>query len=419
MLENKQNIDDIFSDALCEYQEEAPYYSWTNIQEDLICLKRKKRLTIIKNVGILVASVLTFILGYWAANYNLYEKSEALYLKTIQKSRIVTFRNSDNRVNDAKGNSTYKKENYTTKKKIAVDNNNNSTSKKKLAAKYYQHKTINISSSKTKKETKHSNIKRHNQLLTNALLCKVESRQSGGSQLLDHNSVESNWSFGAKFSPIYSINVLNESSDNSSDNYVYANGNDMSKVTSEILSAYTGGINVNYRLSKRFSIESGLFYSTRKQLSTMSGIASAHTVAKANTKDIVNDKLPSTAAYRRSTHTSISYTQDLDYLELPFSVRYKLIDRKIGLDLSGGMSTNLLIKNSISSENTNYTLPQNANSMLYNAKFSLGVNYRFRKQMKFNIEPTLRYSINPSSNSFLKDYPYSFAIFAGFIYNLQ
>ncbi len=292
MLEDKQNIDDVFSDALGEYQEEVPYYSWTNIQDSLRYLRRKKRLNILKNAGIFVAIVLTFVLGYWASNYNLYEKGEALYLKTIHRNTVVTYRANINHAEDVvntRDNDT--KIIYSTKQKIAIDNYKNKVDKSKLEDKYYQHKTVNISSRKIKKEAKQRNTKQYNQLLTDALLCKDESHQSDGSHLLDNKSAQSNWSFGAKFSPIYSIDVFGESKDNSSDNYMYAQKNGIGKVSSEILSAYTGGINVNYRLSKRFSIESGVFYSTRKQLSTMSGIESTHTTARANPKDIINDNV--------------------------------------------------------------------------------------------------------------------------------
>ncbi len=417
MLEDRQNIDDIFSDALYEYQEEVPCYTWTNIREDLNDLRKKKRVIILKRTGVFIAVILTFILGYWAANHDLYERSEALYLKTIHRNIVNKHKYGINQAANIKSDNSkvkpsIKKETDTYEDKNKINNN-------KPEDKHVFQKAVHVATKPAEKKEDSKYKKRHNQLLTDALLCKEESRQMDGSQLFDDKSVKSNWSFGAKFSPVYSINIFNESTNSTSErSSMYSEKDGIDRISSEVLSAYTGGVNVNYRLSKRFSIESGVFYSTRKQLSKMSGDFSAYKLAKTTSGNIISNKLPSTAAPQSNIYTA-SYIQDLDYLELPFAIRYKLIDRKLGLDLSGGVSTNFLIKNNISSQTEFNSPPQYANSTLYNAKFSLGVNYRFFKQMQFNLEPTLRYSINPSSNSFLENYPYSFAIFAGFVYNLK
>ncbi len=419
MLEDNQNIDNIFSDALCDYQEQAPPYSWNNIQDDLNAIKHKRRLIWLKRTGVIGILLAAFWLGYWSSTYDLYHKSESLYIKTIARNANKTSKyylqnTSSILIDDVIVKAKYLGNNNADADKISNKINDN------IDKKYTVVKAGNTDKQITDKNHQQTKNRKDNQLLTNALLCKDESRHNDGSFFIDNAKDISNWSVGAKFSPIYSINMFKTISEDG--NYSPAIRDGFSNVSSEVLSAYTGGINVNYRISKRISIESGLFYSTSKQLSTMRGMSAslAHQPnANAHNTNDLNNQPMSAAAQSPFQYTTISYTQNLDYLELPFSIRYRVIDRKFSLDLSGGMSTNFLIKNNISSQMETDFLQYDANSTLYNAKFSLGLNYRFLQQIQFNLEPTLQYSINPTSHSFLKEYPYSFAIFAGFIYNLK
>ncbi len=418
MLEDRQNIDDIFSDALGNYQEDAPNYSWNNIQEDLNKLRRKRRIRAVRNTGIFFAALAVFLLGYWTSTFDLYQKSEAFYIRTISKNKMHKYRNR------AKDSSKLKVANVETTKINKEKTNSNrllaalsKSNRKQSANNNTSGKTRDKSVSNTLREnkTKDKQDKKYDQLLTKTLLSQEESRQDDGSLLSDNTKVVYNWSLGAQFSPVYSINPFNAHS--GSNNYQRSSESRLSEVSSEILSAYTGGINVNYRLSKRFSIESGLFYSKSKQLSKMRGIMSSSFAADEAVDGEIGDVISPSAAVGSYRYATLQYTQDLDYLELPFSIRYRLIDRKFGLDLSGGMSTNFLVRNSIRSQTDINSLQFRTNSMLYNAKLSLGLNYRVREKVMFNLEPTLRYSIN--SNSFLNNYPYSFAVFAGFIYKIK
>ena len=45
-----------------------------------------------------------------------------------------------------------------------------------------------------------------------------------------------------------------------------------------------------------------------------------------------------------------SLTQNLSYLELPVILRYKIIDKTIGINVIGGMSYNFLVNNSVYTE---------------------------------------------------------------------
>jgi hypothetical protein len=114
----------------------------------------------------------------------------------------------------------------------------------------------------------------------------------------------------------------------------------------------------------------------------------------------------------------MDYITNFEYIELPVIVRYKVIDRRLGLDIMSGVSTNFLVGNKSSIIYNDDDLWSGTNEgispMLYNATFGLGLNYDIYQNFSLNIEPTFKYSIIPSQTATLLRYPYSFAIFAGF-----
>jgi len=117
-----------------------------------------------------------------------------------------------------------------------------------------------------------------------------------------------------------------------------------------------------------------------------------------------------------------NYVLNAEYVELPLIIRYKLIDQKVSLDVLSGVSTNFLVKNNTSIILNNQELwsgqNEDINSILYGATFGLGVNYNFYQNLTFNVEPTFKYSILPENSAF-SQYPYSFAVFAGFSYRFK
>ncbi len=423
MLDNsRQDIDNLFSDVLHDYQEDAPLYSWSNINDSLNYVKKSKRLSFLRTIAVFAAMLVTFSLGYLSSDYDLYKKSEAFYLKAISKKQNDVYRQYNQDTNLLVNKIDIKILNKT------VDNLENSDAILPIDEineenNIVENNKVNIESAEKErnivKKVTDKNIP--NQLLIKTLLWEEESRYVNGSFLdKNHQDFLSNWSFGAKFSPVYRVNGTSLSTLARAENFNSNMGSDeISSSSSELLSAYSGGVNVNYRLSKRFSIESGIFYSTSKQLSKIEGrlgLAVDKTKRRQN-KDLNNLR---TSANRVLPVTKLNYIQDLDYLELPLLIKYKIIDRKFGLDLSGGMSTNFLIRNDISRNIEDLYLSSEVNSTLYKANLSLGLNYLLLDHVRFNLEPTVGYSINPSSNnSLLNQYPYSFAVFAGFIYNLN
>ncbi|MEH6536937.1 MAG: hypothetical protein V7719_11120 [Psychroserpens sp.] len=113
-----------------------------------------------------------------------------------------------------------------------------------------------------------------------------------------------------------------------------------------------------------------------------------------------------------------SIDQQLGFIEVPIEIEYSLIDKKIGVNLIGGFSTFFLNNNEIYAvqNNGDRTLlgeATNINDLSYSANFGVGVNYRFSKQLQFNLEPTFKYQINTFNDTSGDFQPFFIGVYTG------
>jgi hypothetical protein len=217
------------------------------------------------------------------------------------------------------------------------------------------------------------------------------------------------------------------------------------------LASYAGGLGIAYRISKRFTIQTGFYYSSYGQeiggVNLYSGfnrfnnakgksnfeVLTSNGTMRSNNGDLFIMGDPEgkvLSAYNmdvfdpekaRLNYIDNSITQSISYIQMPVYLRYKLLDRNIDFNLLGGVSYDFLIGNSAytKTENGKYLVgsTQGLNSLMLSSSFGMGLEYNFSDKVSLNIEPTVRYFIN-SFNDAVKDgiHPYSFGVFSGFSY---
>ncbi len=454
MLKDREHIDELFAEGLYNYEEKAPAYLWNNIQADIKQTKRIRRYSKVRAIAAFIALLMTFGLGYLSSDYALRKKYEAKYLTGNHSAKISGERNilskdSAGYVNDDTAISPFDENSKTSDKIIpeSVVENNIEDNRGILYKLFYLSKDIffegdgnELNTNQLAKNDQSQEENLPNQLLIDTLLLEKENLLEGGFLLIEKSKSKSNWSFGTKFSPMYS---MAENSGNSSQleqqQSVKSSVKDErpdTKTTEKSLLAFSGGVNVNYHLSERWSLESGLFYSQRKQMaenlvgSAMTGYEDEMLVYTPEGGRFIQPEFNETKApevigsSRDETYYSLNmdYISNFEYIELPILVRYKIVDRKLGLDVLSGVSTNFLIGNKTSIINEDNQLwsgeTGDVSPLLYNATLGLGVNYNFYRNFSFNLEPTFKYSIVSPSTS-LARYPYTFAVFAGFSYRFK
>jgi hypothetical protein len=250
------------------------------------------------------------------------------------------------------------------------------------------------------------------------------------------------WSIGALASPTYNSRVT-------------TNKNDISKMlaaSEHSLMSYSGGVAVAYKLNRRFTVQAGLYYSSLGQelegIGTFSGfeqydytkgtnnfnVLTASGIVKANNADVfmiasgqvdriqtvyTNDVFDPVKANLEIINNNLF--QRFSFLELPVVLRYKFIDKDVDFNLVGGLSYNMLLTNAVFAltEGEKYYVGETTgmNPISVSSSLGMGMEYNFSEKLSFNIEPTLRYYINPfSSIGGSQSHPYSFGLFSGLSY---
>jgi len=200
-----------------------------------------------------------------------------------------------------------------------------------------------------------------------------------------------------------------------------------------------GGVKLNWQAGKKLAIQTGIIYNKFGQ--QLAGRNSAQENAAFMTdigmRDNINTDIQTSAgnikmkgtsklydsneflSARVSSSSSPDMVQSFEAIEIPFILRYSLIDKKFGLHMSGGLSTNLMIGNRVYDKSTRETLGETSGirSTNFSTSFSLGLEYKLNSKFSLSMEPALKYylnSINKDSDFNYK--PYSIGLSSGIRY---
>jgi opacity protein-like surface antigen len=123
----------------------------------------------------------------------------------------------------------------------------------------------------------------------------------------------------------------------------------------------------------------------------------------------------------RLTQVGDDIQQVFRYLELPLMLRYKVIDSRVGLNLSGGLAYGFLVDNTAytgeGSEMVRVGHTEGINSHNLSSQLGLGMEYNISSKISFNLEPVFKYYVTPISSisgTFFK--PYSVGVWSGFFF---
>jgi len=257
-------------------------------------------------------------------------------------------------------------------------------------------------------------------------------------EFMDDKNKDVRWMVGAALSPLYSFRDAESS--------VMAGAG----VHESGIISYSSGVHVNYRRGSRLSFETGIFFNKTGVAIGASGIQSFNQQSdfllfgagsesadiKAVTNSVGNIISNSGEIYvngykmnaqntpealldenfQRQGSVAEGIKQHLDYLELPFNLRYTVIDRAFELQLVGGLSTNFLVNNYVTMdtpsgrEEIGYL--SNIRTVNYSGNAGLGMIYHLGKNLNFMLEPRFRYFLNSINDASLPTTrPYSLGLY--------
>lgn len=256
----------------------------------------------------------------------------------------------------------------------------------------------------------------------------------------DEKRRDPRWMLGAAVSPLYSYRDAQASASNPGE--------------SGLLS-YSTGVHVSYRRNSRLAFETGIYYNktgvaigapdikifNRSQDYMVPGASSGEIKITAMNNSVGNIVAYSGDIYMNGYKVNAEngpdafanvvtdavqasesgIQQHLDYLELPFNLRYSVIERTIELQLVGGMSTNFLIDNYVTMEGAfgqeEIGYLSNVNTVNLSGNAGVGMIYHMSKKFSFLLEPRFRYFINSVNDSSLPSTrPYSLGLYTGLSY---
>lgn len=165
------------------------------------------------------------------------------------------------------------------------------------------------------------------------------------------------------------------------------------------------GINLAYQVSDRLKVRSGinkldLSYSTP-------GVPMASVMESPVTSDA------DPALMSRQVEGDLR--QQMDFIEVPMELEYRLMDRRIGLNLIAGGSTLFLNRNNLSMDTgfrtTDLGQAKELDELSFSANMGLGLDYQLAPDLRVSLEPMFKYQLN-SNESGVR--PYYMAIYSGF-----
>jgi hypothetical protein len=250
------------------------------------------------------------------------------------------------------------------------------------------------------------------------------------------------WAMGAGFSPAMIIKQ-NSTGSPELDNMIE---------NEKMMVSYTGGFSIAYSFNRRITINTGISYSSIAQrvtgLNTYSGFSpliaskgnsdivvatSAGKIVSSNPDIYVSDLMGSrvSTAFGADVFDPVKsdlpfagtdLMQNFGYLEMPLFVRYKLVDRKLDINVLGGVSYSFLVTNSVHTStftgeklyvgHTEGMSPFNISSSM-----GIGFEYHIPGNFSLSIEPIVRYYISPIGKQIGSSiHPWTAGVYTGFSY---
>jgi hypothetical protein len=242
----------------------------------------------------------------------------------------------------------------------------------------------------------------------------------------DESSLKSEpkWSIGGQAGPQYSYRDVSVNPD-------YQNSQNYDQFEDGML-AFAGGVNVQLKAAKRFSIQSGVYYSKIGQevSSTVYENTNVTTAVVANEPNpnpsigtLSKDNRQQTADIAPVENMNITqgsfYTeQQFEFVEIPLVFKYFVVDKKLGISINGGLWTNILVGNkAVTTGSDNYRSEEETNEINtfnYSGSLGFGFNYPITSNLLISLDPIFKYYLSPiNSNPETEVHPYTFGIMTG------
>lgn len=461
MMKDANNLDKVFRGKLENFSSEPPVYLWDNVQENLVSLKRKKRMAWMSWSAVAAMLAVAFISGWYfnetgdINDSQLVQKEEAGSQVEIKSETTENRNPADTKIDSPiqknvsglyLAESTSKKTSAkATEIKIADSGQMTEISRFPAIGKVEKIEPLETNLTRSEQEVSYKKLKQNIGEFTSIDKAIVHENTE---LLATISNTRTGWKMGLNVSPGYSFYSANHGT-----NYA----GDMSPSDAEKTANVGGGLSVQYKTGRRWSVESGIYYARNGQeagSSTQflrenpeadySGITSGERYLNTPVKISGNqlavnsvagviefDDIPQGAEIAANFETPGSFngtlltqgelSQVFDFIEIPIYMRYLLFDSKVDLELVGGFNAGLIVGNNAYLDNEfgvqNIGTTSDISKLNLSGAVGVGLTYEMGKHVSLAVEPRFNYYMNSINRNPEIDFrPYRIGVYTGLYY---
>ena len=235
-------------------------------------------------------------------------------------------------------------------------------------------------------------------------------------------AAKNKWLVSSKVTPIF----MNASGNNSAIDKQFDNNGKSYETT------FSYGMGISYAVTDRLSVRAGvhslnmkyrtndIIYYQSKEGRHIENIRRNETGNSIQIEDKDNRAMAFNDSGLVTQKTSGAISQQMGYIEVPTEVSYKVLNKKFGIEVIGGLSTLFLTQNNISliSAHSDMKIGEasNLNNIHLSSNVGLGFKYSFSKSFEANMEPMFKYQINTYRNNAGDFKPYYMGVYTGISY---
>lgn len=470
-MNEKLNMDKSIREKLDGFPVAPPAHVWNNIQGEMAAWKRKKRVAFIAWTSAAAVVAFAFIAG-WFFNEQSGEQLPVVLeqeivqtqkeISTVSKPADITELKETNVLVAVANEDRKRNTNIETSVKVdvpvttSVVQGSSSLGVKfermsydlleRLEAIFTVTETdVYLAEYNGDRKKTEVTITQHDKLLI------AENVRNISKQVADVNG----WIVGAHLSPGYSSQSVNHD-EQYAQKMTYSGGNGGGNVG--------GGLSVQYKTGKRLRVESGIYYSQNGQSSNNSlrglfrydlsssdyyagpenvnnvepgfsnivqldndGIAMNSTAGVIKMRSTPKGAIVATNAelsntkYANTLNTDGEFSQVFEFVEIPFYVRYSVLDKRFGIEVMGGLNAGLVVGNRAYINNNygkqNIGSTADISTVNLSGTVGVGMNYLLGKHLSLAVEPRFNYYLNSINfNPEVNFRPYRIGVFTGFYY---
>lgn len=465
MMKEENNIDKLFREKLKDFSETPPAFVWEGIKDTMAAGRRSKRMAAYSWSAVAALLVLAFVAGWYFNESSEKRIPQTTVSETVPsgtegwdetRTEPVVASPENNKEADVDENAEFLAAAGENKEIPGEAEKETGAGKvEETAAIAVRNETL--STGMLKSYEANLNAVNDPQPDTERLAVAPDAGISAHEKaIVERNAAayeapagdNSGWEMGVNVSPGYSSYASKYSS-------TYASN--MTQVADEGNANLSGGIGFRYRTSKRWSLESGIYYAqngkqTGSSPQVFAGRADAeysaaperlyfNTAVKMDNNNVAMNSiagiieinnmpagaeiaadLENSGFYGNSLITQGEISQVFDLVEIPLYLRYLIVESKLDVEILGGLNAGVIVGNRAFIDNQfgvqkiGKTL--DISTMNLSGTVGLGFTYALGEKFSIGLEPRFNYYLNSiSDNPEVEFRPYRLGLYTGLYYS--